>query len=109
MEDELSYYKNQSMQLELKLDELQAELKEFQTASRELDEELEREIEQTEKAYSELTVKMVQQEMELDEWKTKYYKAQHERMAMVTMGSLWISGSSGPVVRRLPSVAWTCQ
>ena len=51
------------------LAETRAELDDFQVSSRELEEELERELERTEKAQKDLKVKAAKAEQEKDEWK----------------------------------------
>jgi hypothetical protein len=51
------------------LAETRTELDDFQVSSRELEEELERELERTEKAQQELKVKAARAEQEKDEWK----------------------------------------
>lgn len=53
------------------LAETRAELDDFQVSSRELEEELERELERTEKAQQELKVKAAKAEQEKDEWKVR--------------------------------------
>ena len=51
------------------LAETRAELDDFHLSSKELEEELERELERTEKAHQELKVKVARAESERDEWK----------------------------------------
>jgi nuclear distribution protein NudE len=51
------------------LAETRAELDEFHTSSKDLEEELIKEIERTEKAQQELKVKVAKTELERDEWK----------------------------------------
>lgn len=51
------------------LAETRAELDDFQVSSRELEEELEKELERTERAQHELKVKAAKAEQEKDEWK----------------------------------------
>ena len=51
------------------LAETRAELDEFQQSSKELEEELEAELERTEKAQKDLVVKASKAESERDEWK----------------------------------------
>lgn len=51
------------------LAETRAEVDEFHTSSKELEEELIKEIERTEKAQQELKVKVAKTELERDEWK----------------------------------------
>jgi nuclear distribution protein NudE len=51
------------------LAETRAELDEFHSSSKELEEELIKEIDRTEKAQQDLTVKVSRTEIERDEWK----------------------------------------
>jgi hypothetical protein len=51
------------------LAETRAELEDFQQSSKELEEELEHELERTEKAQQDLKVKAAKAEAERDEWK----------------------------------------
>lgn len=54
------------------LAETRAELDEFQQSSKELEEELEAELERTEKVQKDLVVKASKAESERDEWKVRY-------------------------------------
>ncbi|KAH0838404.1 hypothetical protein J3R83DRAFT_6711 [Lanmaoa asiatica] len=56
--------------------ETRAELDEFHTSSKELEEELIKEIERTEKAQQDLRVKVSRVETERDEWKSKFISLQ---------------------------------
>ncbi|KAH7931114.1 hypothetical protein BV22DRAFT_1077896 [Leucogyrophana mollusca] len=58
------------------LAETRAELDEFHTSSKELEEELIKEIERTEKAQQDLKVKVARTETEKDEWKSKFVSLQ---------------------------------
>ncbi|KAF7320430.1 hypothetical protein MKEN_00827900 [Mycena kentingensis (nom. inval.)] len=58
------------------LAETRAELDEFQIASRELEAELEAELQRTEKAQQDLKVKVARAENERDEWKGKFMSLQ---------------------------------
>ncbi|KAF8559195.1 hypothetical protein OG21DRAFT_1403466 [Imleria badia] len=58
------------------LTETRAELDEFHTSSKELEEELIKEIERTEKAQQDLKVKVSRVETERDEWKSKFMSLQ---------------------------------
>ncbi|KAF7347737.1 hypothetical protein MVEN_01531000 [Mycena venus] len=58
------------------LAETRAELDEFQVASRELEAELEAELQRTEKAQQDLKVKVARAESERDEWKSKFMSLQ---------------------------------
>jgi len=54
------------------LAETRAELDEFHTSSKELEEELVKEIDRTEKAQQDLKVKVSRVETERDEWKVRH-------------------------------------
>ncbi|KAI0348444.1 hypothetical protein BDW22DRAFT_1404343 [Trametopsis cervina] len=58
------------------LQETRHELDDFQVSSRELEEELEKELARTEKAQQELKVKAARAEHERDEWKSKFMTLQ---------------------------------
>ncbi|KAH7911926.1 hypothetical protein BJ138DRAFT_1149443 [Hygrophoropsis aurantiaca] len=58
------------------LAETRAELDEFHTSSKELEEELIKEIERTEKAQHDLKIKVARSETEKDEWKSKFVSLQ---------------------------------
>lgn len=62
-------WKAKYMEVADMLAETRAELDDFQVSSRELEEELERELERTEKAQKDLKVKAAKAEQEKDEWK----------------------------------------
>lgn len=51
------------------LEQTRSELDEFHIASKELEAELESELQRTERAHKDLTVKVAQAEFERDEWK----------------------------------------
>ncbi|CAO3599605.1 unnamed protein product [Absidia cylindrospora] len=78
-QDELDYYRNHAEDLELTLQDTRAALDEFQVSSRELEEELEKELQTTEKAYKELKSQCEQSRRDADEWKTKFTDAKHEQ------------------------------
>ncbi|KAG8887869.1 NADH:ubiquinone oxidoreductase [Tulasnella sp. 332] len=59
------------------LQETRAELDDFTRTSRELEEELEKDLERTEKAQEELLMRVSKVEMERDEWKLKFVNMQH--------------------------------
>ncbi|KAG8978900.1 NADH:ubiquinone oxidoreductase, partial [Tulasnella sp. 427] len=59
------------------LAETRAELDDFTRTSKELEEELERDLERTEKAQEELRSKVTKVEGERDEWKNKFMNLQH--------------------------------
>ncbi|KAG0708982.1 hypothetical protein DFH29DRAFT_993828 [Suillus ampliporus] len=58
------------------LTETRAELDEFHTSSKELEEELIKEIDRTEKAQQDLKVKVAKTELDRDEWKSKFISLQ---------------------------------
>lgn len=58
------------------LAETRAELDEFHTSSKELEEELIKEIDRTEKAQQDLKVKVAKTELDRDEWKSKFISLQ---------------------------------
>lgn len=70
-DDDPSYYKTQYEQLE-------AELADFQASSRELEQELERDIEAAEKRERQLQEKIESLGYEVEEWKTKYKQSRTE-------------------------------
>jgi hypothetical protein len=76
--DELDHYKAHAAALEATLLETQSAMEEFQVTSRELEEDLERELEQSEKRYKELKSKNEVLKGEVDEWKQKYYQSKSE-------------------------------
>ncbi|KAI8342837.1 hypothetical protein BC941DRAFT_149406 [Chlamydoabsidia padenii] len=78
-QDELDYYRNHAENLENTLQETRAALDEFQISSRELEEELEKELQTTEKAYKELKSQCERSRRDADEWKTKFTDAKHEQ------------------------------
>ncbi|KAG9001985.1 NADH:ubiquinone oxidoreductase [Tulasnella sp. JGI-2019a] len=59
------------------LQETRAELDDFTRTSRELEEELERDLERTEKAQEELRMLVSKVEVERDDWKMKFVNMQH--------------------------------
>ncbi|KAL0072086.1 NADH:ubiquinone oxidoreductase [Marasmius tenuissimus] len=65
-----------SWQVAEMLAETRAELDEFHTASKELEAELENELQRTEKAQQDLKVKAARAETEKDEWKSKFMSLQ---------------------------------
>lgn len=55
------------------LAETRAELDDFHTSSKELEEELIKEIDRTEKSQHDLKIKVARTETERDEWKVRFY------------------------------------
>jgi len=76
--EELAYYKNRVTELEETLNQTQAELDEVQTSARDFEEELLKELEQSEKIHKELRSKNESLKNEVDEWKQKFYQAKSE-------------------------------
>ncbi|KAF7799026.1 hypothetical protein EIP86_010256 [Pleurotus ostreatoroseus] len=69
-------WKSKTKDLEKILSETRAELQEFQITSKQLEEELEQELDRTEKAQQELQVKAARAEREKDDWKSKFMTLQ---------------------------------
>jgi chromosome segregation ATPase len=67
--DELEYYKNRATELELDLTETRYALEEFQLSSKELEEELEKEIDSTERRYNEIKIRNESMRQEVEDWK----------------------------------------
>ncbi|VDB99807.1 unnamed protein product [Peniophora sp. CBMAI 1063] len=65
------YYEAREM-----LEETRNELDDFHTSSKELEEELERELQRTEKAHQDMKVKLERAEGEREEWKNKFMSLQ---------------------------------
>ncbi|RXK36538.1 hypothetical protein M231_06197 [Tremella mesenterica] len=77
-EDEIAYYRDKYRQAVDGLIETRAELDEFQASSKELEDELERELAATEKHQAELKEKINRLEAEKEEWKTKLITLQKQ-------------------------------
>ncbi|KAF1801551.1 hypothetical protein V8B55DRAFT_1471814 [Mucor lusitanicus] len=85
-QEELDYYRAHAEDLELTLQDTRAALDEFQVSSRELEEELEKELQTTEKAYNDLKSRCEHFKRDADDWKSKYTESKHEQnIAMVQM------------------------
>ncbi|KAI8638385.1 hypothetical protein BD408DRAFT_423103 [Parasitella parasitica] len=85
-QEELDYYRAHCEDLELTLQDTRAALDEFQVSSRELEEELEKELQTTEKAYNELKSRCEHFKRDAEDWKSKYTESKHEQnIAMVQM------------------------
>lgn len=69
VQEELEYYKNHSSELELDLAETRYALEEFQLSSKELEEELEKEIDSTERRYNEIKIRNESMRQEVEDWK----------------------------------------
>ncbi|KAL9542919.1 hypothetical protein MBANPS3_008368 [Mucor bainieri] len=101
-QEELDYYRAHAEDLELTLQDTRAALDEFQVSSRELEEELEKELQTTEKAYNDLKSRCEHFKRDAEDWKvegepasigdvvaksaSKYTESKHEQnIAMVQM------------------------
>ena len=73
MQEELEYYRSHAENLEATLQDTRLALDEFQLSSRELEEELEKELQTTEKAYKDLKSRCEHFKYEADEWKVCIY------------------------------------
>lgn len=67
--DELEYYKHLARKNEDELLETRAMLEDFQLSSRELEEELEKEIDSTERRYNEIRIRNEAMKQEVEDWK----------------------------------------
>ncbi|CAJ0850655.1 6060_t:CDS:2 [Entrophospora sp. SA101] len=76
--EELAHYKTRVFDLEQTLLDTQSSMEEFQSSSRELEEELERELEQSERRYVDIKAKNEMLKDEVDQWKQKYYQARSD-------------------------------
>ncbi|KAG0235352.1 hypothetical protein BGW41_000846 [Actinomortierella wolfii] len=79
VEEELAYYKERAETLQQTLEETSQTLEEFQLSSKELEEELEREIDSTEKRYNEIKLRNEALRSEVDDWKDKYHQSKKEQ------------------------------
>ncbi|CAI2161390.1 2059_t:CDS:2 [Funneliformis geosporum] len=84
IKEELEHYKARTAALEATLLETQAGMEEFQTTSRELEEDLERELEQSEKRYKDLKLKNEALKSEVDEWKLDSLRSLQEKFVIKT-------------------------
>jgi hypothetical protein len=78
VKEELEHYKAHAAALEATLHETQSAMEEFQVTSRELEEDLERELEQSEQRHRDLKSRNEALKNEVDDWKQKYYQAKSE-------------------------------
>ncbi|KAG0299858.1 hypothetical protein BGZ99_003974, partial [Dissophora globulifera] len=67
--EELEYYKSYASKVEEDLAETRYQLEEFQQSSKELEEELEKEVESTERRYNEIRIRNDAMRQEVEEWK----------------------------------------
>ncbi|KAF9984030.1 NADH:ubiquinone oxidoreductase, partial [Entomortierella chlamydospora] len=67
--DELEYYKNYAKRVEEDLADTRYQLEEFQQSSKELEDELEKEVESTERRYNEIRIRNDAMRQEVEEWK----------------------------------------
>lgn len=85
-QEELEYWRGHAENLENTLQDTRAALDEFQVSSRELEEELEKELQTTEKAYNDLKSRCEHFKREAESWKSKYTESKHEQnITMVQM------------------------
>jgi predicted nucleic acid-binding Zn-ribbon protein len=73
-QEELEYWRSHGENLENTLQDTRAALDEFQVSSRELEEELEKELQTTEKAYNDLKSRCEHFKRDADEWKVPLLK-----------------------------------
>ncbi|KAG0252760.1 NADH:ubiquinone oxidoreductase [Mortierella polycephala] len=73
--EELEFYKERAGTLEDELNETRYTLEEFQLSSKELEEELEKEIDSTERRYNEIKIRNEAMRQEAEDWKEKYHQA----------------------------------
>ncbi|KAI9358146.1 hypothetical protein BD770DRAFT_364484 [Pilaira anomala] len=85
-QEELEYWRAHAEDLENTLQDTRAALDEFQVSSRELEEELEKELQTTEKAYNDLKSRCEHFKRDAENWKSKYTESKHEQnITMVQM------------------------
>ncbi|KAI8095068.1 uncharacterized protein B0P05DRAFT_524573 [Gilbertella persicaria] len=86
IQEELDYWRSHAENLENTLQDTRAALDEFQVSSRELEEELEKELQTTEKAYNDLKSRCEHFKRDAEDWKAKYTESKHEQnITMVQM------------------------
>ncbi|KAI9278045.1 hypothetical protein BY458DRAFT_503629 [Sporodiniella umbellata] len=78
-QQELEYWRSHAESLEETLQETRAALDEFQVSSRELEEELEKELQTTEKAYNDLKSRCETYKRDSEDWKSKFTESKHEQ------------------------------
>ncbi|KAF9099222.1 NADH:ubiquinone oxidoreductase [Mortierella sp. AD031] len=81
--DEVEYYKSLARKAEEELLETRCTLEEFQLASRDLEEELEKEIDSTERRYNEIRIRNEAMKQEVEDWKEKYHQSIKESNANI--------------------------
>ncbi|KAF9977137.1 NADH:ubiquinone oxidoreductase [Actinomortierella ambigua] len=79
VEEELAYYKARAETMQQALEETSQALEDYQLSSKELEEELEREIDTTEKRYNEIKLRNEALRTEVDDWKEKYHQSKKEQ------------------------------
>ncbi|KAI7907911.1 uncharacterized protein BX663DRAFT_539305 [Cokeromyces recurvatus] len=85
-QEEIDYWRSHAENLENTLQDTRAALDEFQVSSRELEEELEKELQATEKAYIDLKSRCEHYKRDAEDWKAKYTESKHEQnITMVQM------------------------
>ncbi|BEI94668.1 uncharacterized protein CcaverHIS019_0702490 [Cutaneotrichosporon cavernicola] len=82
--EEASYYRDKYRVAVDLLNETRAELDEFQLSSRELEQELEKELEATEAKHADLQERIQRLETDKDEWKNKFIALQKQHSSTVS-------------------------
>ncbi|OAV87098.1 hypothetical protein PTTG_02813 [Puccinia triticina 1-1 BBBD Race 1] len=82
--DALDYYRSLARSLQCDLDDTKSALDEFQISSKELEAELERELQATEKQLKELRGKEEHLLHEIDQWKIKYHSSLKDHTKTMT-------------------------
>lgn len=90
-EEELEYFKRHAKNLEDDLSETKYALEEFQLSSKELEEELEKEIDSTERRYNEIKIRNEAMRQEAEEWKVKNMLSFIDVVCVWMLGGLWFS------------------
>ncbi|EGG09497.1 uncharacterized protein MELLADRAFT_104226 [Melampsora larici-populina 98AG31] len=80
----LDHYRNLAKNLQYDLDDTRTALEEFQTSSKELEAELEKDLATTEKQLNELRGREENLTHEVDQWKTKYQSALRDHTKTMT-------------------------
>ncbi|KAH9825274.1 hypothetical protein DFH28DRAFT_21176 [Melampsora americana] len=83
-QEALDHYRNLAKNLQYDLDDTRTALEEFQTSSKELEAELEKDLATTEKQLNELRGREENLTHEVDQWKTKYQTALRDHTKTMT-------------------------
>ncbi|KAH8930198.1 hypothetical protein BT69DRAFT_1210624, partial [Atractiella rhizophila] len=84
LEDELAHYRSLSQSLSATLEDTRSALEDFQSSSKELEYELERELASTEVREKELKAKVERLGADVEDWKGKYQNAVRENSSSMT-------------------------